>query len=272
VSDAASSETRAGRPFLAGAVAVAFFTTGLWFAGGATRVSALVHAAAWTPGIEPMPGSHAGTPRSTVVDGIPARVRSCVAPKGTTIGAVRDYFDRVASSESQLGRGHELPHSTVDQGALSLVLWTSRDGHRRSVIALEEAGLVRYTLVDGDPLPAVDPNRSLAESSVVLPGGIQAPEGARPELSVDDGLQGFAFFEAPGSPDAVAAQLRASIERARFEVDARTQAGIEAVQESTSSRSEPGRVVISFQGKNRKGCLVVAPARPGLSRVTLALR
>jgi hypothetical protein len=228
-------------------------------------VSALVRAAAYAPAIDPVDGSRSGTPRTLVLDGSPARVRRCEAPPGVSLASLVDRYDAVATRESDCGQGRTLPHATVCQGDVAFVVWTSsRDGHRKGVIASVEGGIVRYTLLDGEPLPGTEPSRSDG-ARLSLPGGITAPEGSRAGLTLEEDLSGFACFLAPGSSDSVASELRSSLERAGYSLDAKAPSERDA-------RAEAGRVVVSFRGKDRKGVFVVAPERPALSRVTLALR
>lgn len=262
---------RSRRAILGVGVGLGFVLGGLWISGGATRVRALVRTAVSAPRIEPLAGSHASVPQEMTLDGVPARVRHCTAPAGTTLAALREHYDALATRESDCGGGRVLPHVASDPGDVAFVLWTSpRDGHRKGVIAQVEGGVVRYTLVDGEPLPG-DALAGGSAPRVYLPGGIVAPEGSRASFSLEESGRGWAFFEAPGSSDAVASALRSSLARAAYHVDERVQPELEAAREA-APRSGGSPVVVSFQGKDRKGFLVVAPARPGTSRVTFALR
>ncbi|HZU96479.1 MAG TPA: hypothetical protein VFF73_07305 [Planctomycetota bacterium] len=256
---------RARRLAAASAAGVAFLGFGLWIGGAAGRVHALVSAASSSPGISPIDGSKAENPREVVLDGQPARTRRCLAPKNMSVTAVRDHYEAIARRESRVGEA-EVPYVALDQRDGAYVLWTSvKDGHRKGVVVSREAGIVSYMLLDSEALPGRGQG---ASSTVVLPGGARAPQGARGGLTIEDGGSSFTFFEAPGTPAEVAAQVQASLADKGFAAD---QDGAPVLDEA-GTKAAHGRLVVPLKGRDQKGILVVAAEGRGSSRATLVLR
>lgn len=247
------------RALQAGVFGLLFLAFGLWIGGATGRVHALVRAAASSPKVEPIEGSRVSPGHQLVLDGQPARVRRCVAPRGWTILGVRDHYLEVAHKEGHLeSLKSDLPLVVVDEPHGAYVLWTSiADCHRKGAIVQDLAGEIEYTLLDADPLPA----EMARQGSVVLPGGAQAPVGSRPGLAIQDGSSSFTFFEAKGPPADVARELAASMTTAGFEVDP------ELVQGDASHR-----VVLPFKGREKKGFIVTAPTGRGDTRATIVVR
>lgn len=247
--------------------ALALLSFGLWIGGATGRVHALVRAAAASPHIAPIAGSQVFPAREVVLDGQTARVARCVAPRTLSLAQVRDHYEDEARHEVHIHGDDELPYIAVDQPDAAYVLWTcAADGHRKGVIATRNAGAIEYTLLDAEALVPVERG---ARSSVVLPGGAEAPEGARAALSVEEGGSSFTFFEAPGAPATVARELQTSLGRAGFELDDTAAPELEAASQKAHERA---RIVLPFKGKDKKGFIVIAPSGPGGSRATVVVR
>lgn len=252
----------------AGGAGLLLLGLGLWIGGATGHVHALVRAAASSPQISPMDGSQSATPRQVILDGQPARLRRCLAPKNLSVGQIRDHYETLADQESCLPSGERVPYVAVNQPQGALVLWTNvKDGHRKGVIVQSNAGVVEYTLLDSE---ALEPGPS-SRPSVLLPGGAIAPAGARGAMSVEDGPSSFSFFEAPGSPTTVADQLKQSLATAGFEVDT-SKADAMDVATQRAPRGASSRIVVPFKGKEKKGFLIVAPSGTGSSRATVVVR
>jgi hypothetical protein len=253
----------------AGSAALLLLGTGLWFGGATGRVYALVRAAASSPQISPIDGSRTAPARQIVLDGQPARVRRCLAPKTWSVAQVRDHYEDMADAESRFESGERVPYVALDQAEGAYVLWTCvKDGHRKGVIVQRSAGGVEYTLFDSE---ALEPARTKGgSSSVLLPGGAQAPAGSRSAFSVEDGASSFSFFESPGSPPAVADQLKQSLVGAGFEVDTSRADSMDLVNHAP--QGSPARIIVPFKGKEKKGLLIVAPLGVSTSRATVVLR
>src|SRR5579871_1192152 len=140
---------RAARAAFTGA---AVLTAGFFLSGGATRVSALAHELARSPGTEPIEGSRPGAPRIVLLDGSPARMRRCLAPASSSLEGVLDHYERVASRESALPGRKQLPYIVSFDGDSACVIWTNaRDLARRGVLVSRTAAGIEYSLLDGDP-------------------------------------------------------------------------------------------------------------------------
>lgn len=258
---------RAGRLARASGAALLLLGIGLWIGGATGRVHALVRAAAASPEISPLDGSRTAAPRSVVLDGQPARLRRCVAPRGMSISQVRERYEDLAERESRLESGEQVPYIALDQPDGAYVLWTCvATGHRKGVIVQRAAGLVEYTLLDSEAL-----DEAHGKTSVLLPGGVAAPSGSRATLTVEDGNSSFAFFEAPGAPASVADQVKKSLEGAGYAVNVSSADAMDLVS-SQKRRGGAPRVVVPFQGKDKKGFIIVAASGPSSSRATVVLR
>ena len=183
---------------------------------------------------------------------------------------VREHFENIADAESRFASGERVPFLAIDQFEGASVVWTSvADGRRKGVIIQRNAGAVEYTLLDSEALEVPTASTGGSSSSVLLPGGAKAPAGSRAGLSIVDGASSFSFFDAPGSPDTVADELKKSLAGAGYEVDAKHE---EAIEETTRLRGSSSRVVVPFKGKENKGFLIVAPQGAGSSRATVVVR
>jgi hypothetical protein len=264
--NARSRAGAAGRVLGAAGLSAGLIAFGLVVSGNTARARELyVRATAPATGVEPVPGSRARPAREVLIDGVPTRVVSC-EHAGRSPDSVRRSFEEQAARESISGDLHFPYMSAADRHGEGFVVWTdARTGRRRGAIVRAGArGGAEYVLIDGDSKlePAARADRA-ALNGPALVGGVEAPGGACPILTVDEGRGGLALVEVPGTPSGVAARVVDALAAKGFTID------VDAARESGGRN---GRMNIPFEKQGVRGLAVIAPLDGTRSRVSYMVR